>query len=297
MMRLQRPVRTFEESIDACGKGITGNPALLKKLADGRGGLLAVERIYLEQASQGKLTSIVPVPANLADNQALIVDLCRPDLIKLYDQYLVPKGKPGREVYSDLLNAAREECPFCGGIGTPKTLDHFLPKARHPTFSVLPHNLVPCCRDCNMGEKGAAVANEALEVFLHPYVDRDIFFNQQWIFASYHKDDDGELGNFEYRIERPVNWNEEDVARAVYHFNAFGLAHKYALKAAQSLATVKGQIDAMIDRADSYDDIWHVVLQPGIEGVPFLNHWQRGMYQALGEALPKLDALRRRNRS
>lgn len=281
MMRLRAPARTFGDAIDACVEGITGNDKLRDTLIAGRNELLAVEPIYVAEAVRGALFAIAPADDNLDDATLLVGGLCRPDLIKLYDQYLVPKGKPGRKVYSDLLNAALEECPFCGGIGTPKTLDHFLPKGKHPVFSILPHNLVPSCRDCNMGDKGQGAANLAEEVVLQPYVDKDIFFNQQWIFSSYEEDISGDPGVFSYFVETPDTWDAIDTARAEHHFKIFDLAHKYGLKAAQSLVTVMGQANAMLNNGLSRDDVMKIILQPGIDCAPFPNHWQRGMYQAL----------------
>ncbi|TPJ42888.1 HNH endonuclease signature motif containing protein [Mesorhizobium sp. B2-7-1] len=59
-------------------------------------------------------------------------------------------------------------CPFCGGLGHTWTLDHYLPKANFPAYSVNPSNLVPCCRDCNSG-KNASFGAELHEQTLHPY--------------------------------------------------------------------------------------------------------------------------------
>ncbi|MFC3651314.1 HNH endonuclease [Dyella humi] len=283
MMRLENPVRTFVESIDACLAGITGNVELRKALIKSKGDLLTVEPTYLQAALRGELSTITAVDDDADEEAAIVGDLRRSDLIKLYEQYLVPKGKPGRRVYSDLLNAAREQCPFCGGIGTPKTLDHFLTKGKHPSFSVLPFNLVPSCRDCNMGEKGQVGASVAEEVLLQPYADKDLFFNEQWIFSSYEADPSGEPGLLAYFVRTPEWWSAVDVARAEHHFKAFDLAHKYGLKAGRSAVTVMAQARAMIRKGLSHADIREVILQPGIDSAPFSNHWQRGMYQSLCE--------------
>jgi hypothetical protein len=83
-------------------------------------------------------------------------------------KYFVPEEKPARTIYDSLLNSAKEKCPFCGGIGTPRNLDHFLPKAHFPQFSVLPRNLIPACRDCNMDGKGHAFATNAEDQIILP---------------------------------------------------------------------------------------------------------------------------------
>jgi hypothetical protein len=131
-----------------------------------------------------------------------------------------------------------------------------------------------------MGEKGQGSANLAEEMVLQPYVDKDIFFDQQWIFASYQEDPSGGPGVFSYFVKTPENWEAIDAARADNHFKVFDLAQKYGLKAAQSLVTLMGQANAMMNHGLSRHDVVNVIVQPGIDCAPFPNHWQRGMYQA-----------------
>jgi hypothetical protein len=285
MIRLSAPAPTFSESIDACVQGILGNPRLRDRALASKVHLLPAEEVYAAAGSNGDL-SLIPVAEEDEPNRiALAGTLRKSDLITLYDTYFVPRGKPGRAVYSQLLNAAREECPFCGGIGTPQTLDHFLPKAKHPVFSVLPINLVPSCRDCNLGEKGQRLAASAEEVFLQPYVDKDVFFDDQWIFATYLEDAPHEPGRFAYFVQAPDGWDPIDASRAGNHFATFGLAHKYGLRAAQALTTVMAQVQMLIGHGLTLQDVNKTVLQPGIESAPFANHWQKGMYQALSRTL------------
>lgn len=283
MMKLPKPMHTFDASIDACAEGIKGNTKLLDALIASKAELLEIEPNYVNAATLGKLFSTYPVTEDVDKSKLVVGKLCGSDLNKLYDQYLVPEAKPGRKIYSDIFNAAQEECPFCGGIGLPKTLDHFLPQGKHPAFSVLPYNLVPSCRDCNMGEKGQFVPKSAAEVFLHPYADKDIFFSEQWIFASYKADATGEPGVFSYFVKTPDDWHPIDSARAEHHFRLFKLDHLYGLKAAQSLAAVMGQAKALIARGSSHLDVREIILQPVIDCVPFSNHWKKGMYQSLCE--------------
>ena len=63
-----------------------------------------------------------------------------------------------------------ESCPFCGGDGA-RTIEHYLPKACYPEFSVFSLNLMPSCGSCNtkrndINEYGAPTA------LLHPYFDK-----------------------------------------------------------------------------------------------------------------------------
>lgn len=280
MMRLREPQFSFEQTLDACFSGITGNAALLEKLELDKERLLAEEGRYVLAASTTGLHTIDSI--NRSDGDPVVVgDITKSELVKIYDQYFVPEDKPARRVYEAILNAAKDDCPFCGGIGTPRNLDHFLPKAHFPGFSVLPKNLVPACRDCNMDGKAHDFATRAEDQIIQPYVDHERFFSQQWIFAVYRPRTGVEPGYFDYFVRAPEVWEAVDKERVLNHFNIFGLAKRYATRAAQHSGALLGQIEAMRGRGQSAEEISAVLLEPGVNAAPFLNHWQRGMYQAM----------------
>ena len=281
MLRLSDPVFTFEEVLDDCVAGITGNAALAEKLALAKQSLLAKGVDYIAAASTGELHAMAPVDATENPDPIAVEALTKSDLVKIYDNYFVSKDKPARRIYNALLNSAEEKCPFCGGIGTPRNLDHFLPKAHFPQFSVLPRNLVPACRDCNMDGKGQGFATKAEDQIIQPYVDKAQFFQDQWVFAIYHAEANAEPGTFEYFVNAPHEWTETDKQRARKHFHDFDLGRRYATKAAQLTATVLTQIAELQAVGLDSEAINAALLTPGVKKAPFANHWQRGMYQAL----------------
>ncbi len=62
-------------------------------------------------------------------------------------------------------------CPLCGS-GTTGSLDHLLPRAVYPEFSIMRANLVPACAHCNSSSKGNKHRGQsAPERFIHPYFD------------------------------------------------------------------------------------------------------------------------------
>lgn len=63
-------------------------------------------------------------------------------------------------------------CPMCGGSGA-RTLDHYLPQAHYPEFSVLSLNLIPSCGICN-GKRNACNSPEKEHKTLHLYFDKNI---------------------------------------------------------------------------------------------------------------------------
>lgn len=285
MMRLSEPQYSFEQTLDKCVAGITGDAALQLKLASSKPNFTVVEAEYLNAAGTGALHTILSINTDVDADPVVINLLKKSELVKIYDQYFVPEKKPARKIYDALLNAAKEKCPFCGGIGTPRNLDLFLPKAHFPQFSVLPHNLVPACRDCNMDGKAHSFATNAADQIIQPYADNDRFFIDQWIFATFHAGNDEEPGEFEYYTSPPEGWSEVDKLRVKKHFEDFDLAKRYGTKAAEHLGTVLNQIATMERVGLDVGVIQGVLLQPGVDAAPFINHWQKGMYQALMHAL------------
>lgn len=285
MIRLHEPNFSFESTLDTCTDGIRGNAELRTKLVDGKAQLLAAGTLYVQAANAGTLYEIGPIDTTNNADPVVIANLRKSELVKIYSQYLVDSDKPARRIYDALLNAAQEKCPFCGGIGTPRNLDHFLPKAHFPQFAVFPKNLVPSCRDCNMDGKGQAFAMSADEQLIQPYVDHDRFFSTQWIFANYHYSGNEEPGWIEYYVDPPVDWNVHDKAKVRKHFLDFNLAKRYGTKAGQQLNTILRQMKLFQEKGLE-NEINSTLLAPGIEQAPFINHWQRGMYQALMATLP-----------
>lgn len=226
-------------------------------------------------------------------NTTEVVDtLTKRKLINLYENNLLNKDKPARDYYDLLLISSGERCPFCGDIGQTKNLDHFLPKAHFPEFSVTPLNLVPSCRDCNMGEKGEAYATIEDDQAIHPYVDKDLFYQQQWVFAEYIDEDDGAI---RYYVQCPAIWRDEDKNRAVNHFNSLNLASRYSLEAGKHLSEVIDQKNAFkkMIMGFSPDASTEAIknafveanLQPLINSGQFHNHWKKVMYQCLASSV------------
>ena len=281
MMRLSVPIMDYKATLNACIKGITGNNDLKARVVAAEGDLLLAGEAYLTAGRAGNLCNITPIDTSSDSDPVVVSGIVKSELIKLYEYYFVNEKKEARRIYDQILNAAHERCPFCGGIGTPRNLDHFLPKSKFPQFSTLPHNLVPSCRDCNIDGKSEKVPSVPSEQIIQPYLDDDRFFIDQWIFAEYSMASCNMPGTVRYFVRPPEQWEPVQRERARQHFLDFGLAGRYAVKAAEHLGTIEGQIHAMKSIGASNEIICAVLLVPGIEHAPFPNHWQRGMYQAL----------------
>lgn len=281
MKRLTDPQHGVQKAVEKCIEGITGNRDLKEKLQSNKRNLIFFESQYLAAASAGKLFKLAPVDTTITKDPVVLGEMRKSELIKVYQQYFVPEKKPAREIYDALMNAALEKCPFCGGIGTPRNLDHYLPKTWFPQFAIMPRNLVPSCLDCNLGEKSESFAKSDDEQVIQPYVDDERFFERQWIFAQYAEPNDGSPGQFRYFVQAPLEWCEVDKRRVDAHFRKFGLAKRYAVKAAEGLGTTLAQIQRLKCMGLDGQTICDVLLRPGVDRAPFVNHWQTGKFQAL----------------
>ncbi len=281
MLKLKPPAYTCEHALESCRQGITGNDELLQRL-NSDGHLLYANALgYLAAATTGELYTIPSTPNRRGCDPLVLGQLRKSELLKLYNTYFVQQGKPGRIIYDALMAAANEKCPFCGGIGRPRNLDHYLPRAYYPQFSILPVNLVPSCRDCNMEGKGENFAADESEQVLQPYLDNERYFNEQWIFARYLAGTDGEPGVIEYFVQPPEYWSNTQKQRVEKHFNDFSLGLRFSKEAAARLVTYLAQIQALLELPLPLVAVKSTILQPAINAAPFVNHWERIMCLAL----------------
>lgn len=282
MIRLDAPKYQFSESIEECISGMVKDHALRDSFEKSKVQLLQLDNRYQSSVKSGQFYEIEAIDSKT--DPVVVASLKKSDLIKAYTQYFSFGKKPGRKIYNSLLNAAKDRCPFCGGIGTPRNLDHFLPKDSFPQFSILPYNLVPSCRDCNMDGKGSKFATAPEEQVIQPYLDNDRFFFEQWIKATYLPDNDpNEPGEFAFYAEPPTDWDDTDKLRVTKHFDDFNLAKRYASKAAEELPvklTQFSMLQAKIPKNEAIDILFIV----DIDKPQFANHWKKIMCQALALA-------------
>jgi len=157
------------------------------------------------------------------------------EMIKLYTYRMLNESHQARNYYNKwLVSTENEVCPLCG-VRPVKTLDHYLPKADYPIFSITPINLIPSCRDCNF-DKLTQTATCRAEETLHPYFD-DIEA-EEWLFADI---ETTPIVGFSFRVSKPAGWSPILFSRVKGHFQKFGLGALYSSNAAVELSNIKGQ--------------------------------------------------------
>lgn len=237
-----------------------------------------IEKAFTDYHSASATASWCSLPrAFWGKPQAIVVgSLTKEQLTDLYTNYMVATAGAARNAYDDIMVAADGKCPFCGGIGQVHTLDHYLPKAIFPLFSVLPANLIPCCRDCNSG-KGSSFGTQVGEQSLHPYVDDVKFFQERWIVALVERTTPLTL---HFQCSPPQHWSAVDRARASSHFTDYKLAKRFRIQAGAELAKVVDSRKGSLRSLSPQD--FRANLTEGANSAGYdLNGWNRTMYDAL----------------
>ena len=277
MKQIKLPNITAKDAYLTCVSGVVRDHNLKERLNSAWSNVEKKTNEYEEKAKNGNLYTIPPLDSKTGDNDSVIgTNINKSEFIKLYKYYMLNEEKPARHIYDNLMLLAEGKCPFCGGIGIPRNLDHFFPNAYYPQFSILPLNLVPACRDCNM-DKGSTFATVAEEQILHPYLDKDCFFNEQWVSAHVIPDD---IVVIEFYVNPPDSWDSVDVKRARKHFKDFSLAERYSLQAGEELSVVIDQRKQSLNTF-TQDEFREHLKMTANSTCFFINHWRRIMYQSL----------------
>lgn len=230
---------------------------------------------YLEHAREATTYTIVPIRAGKNQDPAIMGGITKSEFVYLYDYYMI-KREPGRSIYDAILVAANDECPLCGGVGHARTIDHYLPKANYPQYSVLSYNLIPACRDCNSDKKNPVIT-EAKKQHFHPYYDQACFYEEPWIIATVSHVSPCVIT---YTARPPELWTVLNKERAANHFDFFNIAKRYSIRAAEELAILVHQRKSFLRQFSP--EAFSQYLQ-SIADSPnlFPNHWKKVMYKAL----------------
>ncbi|WGE54818.1 hypothetical protein NYR70_09300 [Actinobacillus equuli subsp. equuli] len=200
-------------------------------------------------------------------------------LYQLYDYFHSIRDL--RKIYDFLLNQSQhEKCPYCGGINEPNTLDHYLPRAKYAQYSILLRNLIPSCTQCNSNHK--SIHSNIL--FIHPYLDEECIFNEQWIFAeitSIKKDNI----KIEYECIPPEHWDRDLKDKVTGHYTTFGLSERYAICAKNELFGKANTLETLLSMKIPKENIISI-FESDITRLS-KNHWKYSCIKALIEYINK----------
>ena len=259
-----------------CISGVTDN-GLIDKLNNITDEIVFAAKDY-EQKAKAQLLYTIP-KNNCKNNEIALGEVTKEELKDVYTSYMVGSSKPARAIYDSLLlqSPLLGKCPFCG-FGQTSTLDHYLPKAKYPQFSVLPFNLVPSCLDCNLNSKKTTIATTAEEQILHPYFDHQNFIEDQWLYAEVMPTTPASIRFF---VKAPDHWDEVSKIRVQSHFNAFKLSLRYSVEAGNALGPVR---EVLISYHHLLGVDWirkHLEIEANSSASQHSNSWKTAMFQAL----------------
>lgn len=270
MRRLPPPTLDESEVYNACAGDVPGEQ-LTVAYAGAASAMMALARIYRSNAANYSLYTLTASDWG-KDEQVVVGVLTKGQLKKLYDKGMLG-GASGRIYYDKLLaSAPLGKCPYCR-FGQAETLDHFLSKARYPSYAVLPINLIPACMRCNKG-KGSAVLTEEGETS-HPYFEAQQIEQDEWLVSEVLMTNPVTVT---YSVATPAHWPVRLKRRVTNYFLDFDLAARYAVEAASELVSASAYLRALPSPEVRRDHLQRVAVQE--RGIS-MNGWKTALYRAL----------------
>lgn len=274
MRKLATPPFDALETFDCCVADV-GDLQLRANYVDNRASIEQANDAFRAADESADWSNLPRVPRGNAD-VVVVGTLTKKNLTDLYSTNMVGTSGPSRDIYDAILTSAGGFCPFCGGLGHVRSLDHYLPKSNFPAYSVHPSNLVPCCRDCNTG-KNASFGQYTYQQTLHPYLDHARFFEEQWISAVVQP---GKSILVQYRCTPPEAWQLNDKQRVQSHFDGYDLALRFSVQAGSEVSKVVSTRASSL-KTLSPDSFRNYLLDGANSQSYVLNGWNRTMYAAL----------------
>jgi hypothetical protein len=283
MKKIVEPTCSVSELFDECVQGIS-NAGVRNRLIAQKG-LVADANADYAACSLDQTWCQLPKAAHGHPEQVIVGNLTKGELVDLYTTGMVKSQGGARTKYDQIKILAREECPYCGGCGEfvddegVGTLDHFLPKARFPAFSILPGNLVPACGTCNTGMGSSFPTDPNLQP-LHPYFDAPHFFEEKWTTVTV-SEQDPVMVTFD--LDVPAEWSHKDSQRVSQHFKVCKLRGRYRAKAASDVSSLIDQRKT-VHRELSPNDFREILKVVADNKALPINGWKRTLHHGLAES-------------
>lgn len=197
------------------------------------------DRAQLMQPLVARVTAAIHTYSGATPNVHALqaITLTKPQREALIDGYegrTVQIKRRLAQMVDSLPAANADLCPYCSLDQNPD-LDHFLPKAPFPEFSLHAANLIPICTPCNRKKLNAFKDANGARILLNPafepsidatILEATISYPAQKVFVTYEINDHGLLAPGERAV----------VGR---HFKRLGLASRYQKRAHGFLASFK----------------------------------------------------------
>lgn len=192
------------------------------------------------------------------------------DLLDLYNTKFVPEGRPGRSLYMAIRQSApKNRCPLCSQLPV-STIDHYLPKAKFPAYSLLPLNMVPSCERCNDYK-----SEESDALTLHPYYDS--LEALPWLQCTLF---DGEAVAISFGVMNSVEPSSLR-QRMINHLHHVGVGELYQASALSHLADIRHRLCVLGSTGGDSAVQAYLIEEHESRQVRRLNSWATALYSAL----------------
>ena len=237
---------------------------------------------HLVEVDSESYQKLVPSQIDRFTISELPEDVSSAEMKKVYDEKFARAETVGRTYYDAIMaQAERGICPICG-VRLASTLDHYLPKAKVPTLSVTPSNLIPACRDCNMDKKTDMILVPDTTP-VHLYYDR--LPEGPWLHVR--------IGNnleITYYVSCPDNWDKSLRGRVEGHLDVYQLHGLYSAHATTEIEDKKRMWKKLIDLGMEQDVIDDICEMRSSAEANDLNSWKSALYRGLEKDFPKVKA-------
>lgn len=143
---------------------------------------------------------------------------------KMYSQRFANKGYPNQYKFYQEIRSSQKYCPYCNyPTREVKQIDHFIPKSKFPSLSLVVKNLVPICKECNE-IKEAFFSIDKRKQFIHPYFDNGI--EESFNFIKCKLIEDENIG-FKFYIKKLDEWDDTFFDKVKFHFEKLGIDKLY----------------------------------------------------------------------
>ena len=236
----------------------------------------------LVEADSTNYQKLVPSQIDEFAISKLPEDISTDEMKKVYDEKFAKADTVGRKYYDAIMGQVeRGICPICG-VRLASTLDHYLPKAKVPTLSVTPSNLIPACRDCNMDKKTDMILTpDATPV--HLYYDR--LPEGAWLHV--HVGDNLEIT---YYVSCPESWDKSLRGRMEGHLDIYHLHGLYSAHAATEIEDKKRMWKKLISLGMEQDVLDDICEMRSSAEANDLNSWKSALYRGLEKEFSKVKA-------
>lgn len=273
MWTIPKPTLTAGDTFDTCIEGISDADKKLR-LEGARAQIEEAEEAFDELATTKELHVIVEANGITGANGIVTAK----EMEQLYDRHMARQKSRGRATYDKIMMAAvHGQCPFCGHLPV-STLDHSLPKARHPVLAVTPLNLIPCCKDCNHN-KGTLGPNSVDTQFFHAYYD-DVTADR-WLYANIVE---GSPPGAIFFVDTPANWDAATATRVQTQFKALKLGRLYASQAGRQLQNIKRSLHHVFEAAGPNTVSEDLEERSQSCAAVSVNSWEGALYEAASQS-------------